>query len=398
MQSRQEHQPSFHGLNPKNNLVLYSIITALILVIVYILFPKNPPGTIVGEADDKQPAAQSGQIVEKKEVPQTSPPPPPLGDEEMVKGGARVGETYCIRQKLGFAVRGRDRDWHNSDIIKIGVVIERVFTRKIESNDGKKVVELRTFEAERAVKILANTADFHVDPGQPKLAVLDHLNTIVTIGKLETLLNPGVIINSVVKPNPTSIIKDPETKVFAVKGILTKKRCRITTVDGLGVVSVEPVGCTLTARERDLLFNKDPLANTRILKTFGAIKPDSSLALPGSLFSEILEAIDTDVPPRVKGQAVIHRESTPDSVKGSLLKVHSHESELILTSVLDNGTELVTFRPNGMFLIDNQNQLLREAVLEGPVRIEQIPRKDLLKGSTFVEEPSFKITYDCEIP
>ena len=78
MQSRQEHQPSFHGLNPKNNLVLYSIITALILVIVYILFPKNPPGTIVGEADDKQPAAQSGQIVEKKEVPQTSPPPLPL--------------------------------------------------------------------------------------------------------------------------------------------------------------------------------------------------------------------------------------------------------------------------------------------------------------------------------
>lgn len=387
-------------LNPKPNLVLYGIIGVLALVIVVLLFRSNSGADPRNDsANDQKVVAQSGQTLKKEELSKPTVTPAAIGETSEVKKGAQVGKTYRVRQKIGFAAKGRDLGWHNTDIVKIGMLAEFVFTREIESNDGSKIVEIRTYETHQGVKILADAADFQVDPGQPRDPSLFAVSGL-SPGKVVLLKDPGKVIDAVVRPDPNVIKNDPKTKVFAFQNPLANKKCRITTIDGKGVVSVEPIGCTLNAWERDHLFNKDPLANSRILKSFRSIQPGSSVRLPGSLFHEILDGIDTNQASQVTGEVVIHRESS--SLRGSgsesVLKIHSGESELKLTTVSANGAELVTFKPEGMFRINDYDHVLREASLEGPVRVEEYSRKGLMEGATFVEEPSFKMTYYCEIP
>lgn len=76
---------------------------------------------------------------------------------------------------------------------------------------------------------------------------------------------------------------------------------RITFVNGVGVEAIEPVGCTLTAEERDFVFGTAILSDCSILPDVKA-KPGESWSVDGQ---ELAGLLDPSLRGRPSGRVVV---------------------------------------------------------------------------------------------
>ena len=81
-------------------------------------------------------------------------PPKPIGDRDRIKEVLQAGKTYRVVAKAEFKLRVEDKDWGIKQITNLAYVMEMQVSRKIESNDGHRIVEVRTFDDLRNAKVL----------------------------------------------------------------------------------------------------------------------------------------------------------------------------------------------------------------------------------------------------
>ncbi|HYT88665.1 MAG TPA: hypothetical protein VEL76_08150 [Gemmataceae bacterium] len=124
----------------------------LVLVGFLIASPWNrsdppKPGTPEANLTPGAPPIRSTELPN----PPPPPPPPPPKAEVRFKENLKAGKTYEVTTEMVFTMRGKHRDyWVIKADISMNYRAVAVVERKIEANDGQKIVELRTFKMVRA--------------------------------------------------------------------------------------------------------------------------------------------------------------------------------------------------------------------------------------------------------
>lgn len=381
--------------------VLSGLVIVLLGVIVFLWMRDSSPAKAGTEADDmnkETPDVPPNAKIPRDALPEGSKTAPPqaVGKPERIKEALQVGKTYRSVQKMCLEARGEDRDWGAKEIIKVGLVAECISSRTIESNDGHKVVEMRHIECHRAVKLLTGAGEFSLEPGPPDEPLLGALDKIRKGAWVR--IEPVKPITEKIAPGNAALGDDKTTKLFAIVNRLSGKKVRLTSIDGKGIVGIEPIECTLNAWERDFFFSKDAMVLTRFLID-PEIKPGSTWTLDGELFSELLDLIDPDPHPRISGQVVVIREadSSENDKRYANLTVKAAESALRLRETAEKAEFFGLFRPSGRMVYSLSDHHFTTIRLDGSLRIEAVPRNSPLKKATFVEEPKLKVSYACRL-
>lgn len=166
------------------------------------------------------------------------------------------------------------------DVTNLSYLAEMRITRKIESNDGRRIVELRRFHQARNAKLLCDVESITIElglPGQVLLGVLD----AVEPGSTESVLVAKPLIEAILSITAQPVANASVTKAFAHVDTLAGKTVRITYVDGTGVEELVPVGCTLSESERDFIFATAVLSDCYIFPELN-FEPGKSWSVDGS--------------------------------------------------------------------------------------------------------------------
>lgn len=209
----------------------------------------------VGElAIDHRPALTSGEVARRTDIDRLAASPRPIDDPDRIKRMWPVGGTYEVLLKGGFAGFARDQDAGTAKRVHLAFAFEMQARREIESNDGRRIVEILAFDKVRAAKLLSQANDLALDLGPPGVSIfhsLDHLR----LDAGTTMVPTRPVAEAILAAPAEAVFDDADGRAFLQVGALSGKRLRITHVDGIGVESIEPVGCRLTASDRDYLFH-----------------------------------------------------------------------------------------------------------------------------------------------
>jgi hypothetical protein len=176
-------------------------------------------------------------------------PPKPIDDPDRIRETLRPGRTYSIVVKAAIDARAEDKQWWSREVVHLAYVAEMQVDRLIESNDGRRIVELRHFVAARNAKLLCDVEEAEIDLGAPEALVLSVLSYLKPEAGIVVVLTKP-IADSVLRFKSQEKARVEAAKTFARVDSLSGKKVRIIYVDGVGVESVEPVDCSLNDDEK----------------------------------------------------------------------------------------------------------------------------------------------------
>lgn len=147
------------GINPVLAILLAGILLALLALIGLLLFQarggRNEGDQVSTAAPSAAPAKVAvapGQTVERRALPKPREDPKPIGDPDRIRQALRVGGVYHSVLKAGMTARVEDKSWGLTEVVSMAYAAELQIDRTIESNDGKRGVELRHFVSSRNLK------------------------------------------------------------------------------------------------------------------------------------------------------------------------------------------------------------------------------------------------------
>ena len=348
-------------------------------------------GTGSGTGQDT-PVVQAGQKVERP--PQAPPPPPTIGRPDRIRDVLQEGKTYEVITTADLTAPVRDKDWGIETIVNLAYRAEVCIHRKIEKNDGRQVVELRHIQSARMLKA---TSTVHIDClwARPAIMVLGFLEPLVGGTGKVTVISAAVLdrIFTVGTWAAQAALNEQNTKVKAMIDSLSGKTVRITYEDGRGVVALEPVGCSLTAEERDFLF-ASAVATDAFLMPDEESKPGDQWEVDGGAFVDFL-------PPSwrgaTSGKVWIRRERDfeENGQKYALLRCSSGTLRVDATD--QSRARLGTLTPRGELKYNITKGHIESAVLTAEASVTEASRDHLLFEARFETQPKFQSTYSCRM-
>lgn len=192
-----------------------------------------------------------------------------IGDPERIRWLLPVGRTELLHTKGGFAGTvqpGDDLQWHQQR--KFACVFESLVHRTIESNDGVRVVELRRFESVRTARLFSEAEHLELALGPPDKEILRGFPPTDRAGMKK--IPADRLADAMLDGGADVLQAEASSTAYLQVDSLSGKTVRITYVDGQGVVSVEPVGCTLSDSDRRFLAHTCPLADAYLAPATGA--------------------------------------------------------------------------------------------------------------------------------
>ena len=276
-------------------------VLALLGLILGVLWSQTlDPG---GEfAVDGRPALARGQVARRTDVDGLPACPRPIDDPDRIKGMLPIGGTHEALLKGGFVTFARDRDFGAAKCVHLAFAFEALTRRTIESNDGRRIVEILAFERVLAAKLLSEADDLTMDLGPPGVSVfqtLDHLRPDAGT----TIVPARPVAEAILAPPAEAVAGNAASRAFLQVGSLSGKRLRITYVDGIGVESIEPIGCQLTASEGAYLFHTAVLRDAYLLPS-EKVPPGATWKVDGSQMVGLFGPSIRGVP---QGELVVER-------------------------------------------------------------------------------------------
>lgn len=397
-------------------IVLLTLILAAILVLIGVLIwggdgggggrggNGNVSGGISGGTPTPQPtprpapkpkpvAVQSDVTVTREAQPiPPAAPPKPVAKPQRIKETLQAGKTYRIVIKEGLQSRVEDSDWGVKAVVNVTYAGEHEILRKIESNDGHRIVELRQFVASRNIKVLSEVEQAKLDLGVRGSLVLVALEYLVP-GTLEAVAVAKPVFDQIFKDGAQALLNDESAKLMAAADSLTGKQIRIVYVDGTGVESLTPVGCTLTEDERDFIFDTAVLSDCYIMPEIDK-KPGESWTVAGSQFAFLF---DPSWRGRPVGDIVLKRDKD-QNMAGHTHAILKVDRGVVTVNATDQSTKRMgTFTPTGQMHYSLVNNHVDGAMLKGMLTVEELSQDHLLFPAVFKATPSLTIDYFCEI-
>jgi len=391
------------GVNPAVLVLLSGILVALIVLIVILATQMGGDGTGAGggrptgqasgpSGAKATPVVAEGQTIRRSELPAPPESPKPVGDPDRIRQTLQAGKTYQVVIKAGLDARVEDKAWGIKEVVSLAYAAEMEVDRTVESNDGKRVVELRHFVTSRNVKLLCNVEGVTIDLGLPGVLLLGALETLQPgAGAVAVAAKP--VAESLLGLGAEAVARSRVTKAVAHVDTLSGKKVRITYVDGVGVEAIEPVGCSLTAEERDFAFGTAILSDCYIL-------PDVTLA-PGKTWqvdgAQLAGLLDPSLRGRPTGRVVIAREADSEQGGKRSATLRVKGGTMLINSSDESTRRIGSFTPEGTLRFSLADGYVDRATLTGRFVLESVSTDHILFETSFRSRPTLQIDYACTI-
>lgn len=353
--------------------LLAAILVALVVLIAVLLLDRT--GTFAGHSGEK-----------------TSQPPSPIENSDRIREALHAGKTYRAVVKAACDARVEDKSYAINKVITLVYAFDMALTRKIESNDGMRVVELRHIETCRSTKFLCDVESVSVDLGPPGDLLLEALEYIQP-GTTVAVANVKPLVESILKLGTQVLAKDQAAKAFGQLDSLTGKKVRITYVDGVGVESVDPVECTLTASEHDFLKRTAVLSDCYLLPDMKST-PGQSWNVDGSQFAGFLDPSIRAVP---EGQITVQRGDDQQLNGKRIATLTVTKGILELDASSQSSNRVGSFTPRGKLHFNIADGYISAAELAGHLVLESVSKDHLLFEARFHTQPRLQVSYSCQM-
>ena len=400
---RQRHNAPHPARAGQTSPVIVGLLVAILLAILAltaaILWPRPPtPPTPPGAPPTPPPEAKpvvvaAGTTAKREDLPNPPPPPAkPVANDQRIKETVQAGKTYHTVLKVGFQCRAEDSDWGAKLVTNLTYVGEFVVDRHIESNDGKRVVEVRHFVSTRNVKVVSEVEQLKIDFGPAGTPILMALE-LYAPGSGAAFMSTTPVVEAIFGAAADVMLKDATAKAVGRVDSLSGKKVRIVYVDGLGVESVTPIDSGLTADERDFVFSTAVLSDCNILPEL-TTKPGEYWKVDGAEFAGLFDPTWRGTP---TGDVTIVRDSN-QTINGQPHAVLRVNQGLITLNGTDAKSSRVgTFTPSGKLTYNLTDNFVDSAKLEGKMKVERMSRDHILFPATFKSTPSLTVDYSCRI-
>lgn len=320
------------------------------------------------------------------------PRPAPVGDPQRIREVLQEGKTYESTLKVGFQAPVIDAAWGVRKTVNLVYEAESRVRRTVERNDGQTVVLLCHVVESRAVKLLTD-ADVTFDLGQPGTLLLGALDYWLTGGQLSAAaVAAAPVAEAILTAASRADLERHTAKAKAMFDSLAGKRFRITYTDGQGLVSLEPVGCTLTEEERDYLEGMSVLGDCYLL-------PDVN-SRPGQYWDVEARELVEFLPPTWRGRpsGVVTIERGQDFKKGdkdyATLKIRTGTFQVNASD--RSRRRLADVTPRGELYYNITDGYIDRAELRARASVEDVSTDHLLFESRFQTAPELEIQYTCQ--
>jgi len=332
---------------------------------------------------------RAGERANRDDLPHPPAKPKPIGDPDRIKEIVQLGKTYRAIVTGAMNARTEDEDWGVKAVTNMGFRFEMVVNRTIEGNDGKRITELREFETVRCMKVLSEVASVDVGPLSPGMLVLGVLD----------LVDPGagVAVAAVTKPLMEGFLQGAiqagmdNYKAFAKVDSLSGKKVRIVYVDGVGVESVQPVGCDLTADEKDFIFCTATLSDYHVMPDL-KIKVGGTWSVDGRQLVGFLDPSLRGVP---RGEIVLVRDADHEQNGKTYATLRVKSGEVVIDSSNAAKRSIGSFVPRGQLRYNISDGCVETANLGGDIVFEEVSQDHIFYKASFISKPRLDITYSC---
>lgn len=172
------------------------------------------------------------------------PAMPALSDRDRIMVSLPEGYRCSVLVRGALAGRSAEPHYGPATGCHVAYLFEMRYQRAIERNDGRTIVERRTYESVRFAKIVA-PLPMRMEPGSPEVSRLGRI-AFPDPGAGITVAPVGPVAEALLGQNAEAIADCPASRAFLEQDLLSGKSVRLTYVDGIGVASLEPLGWTLT--------------------------------------------------------------------------------------------------------------------------------------------------------
>ena len=343
----------------------------------------------------KPPEAHAGQLVKREHLAAEPIPVQLLGDPQRLRNAFQAGRTYETLLKGGLVCRLEDGlDWLGH--AHLAYVFEVLAHRTIESNDGRRIVEVRHFENVSMVKLITGapgTPNLEIDLGKPGRPVLKPLRPPqATTGFVE--LSPRLVGDAILSAGSRAAVDDQPSSACLRIDALSGKTIRMTYLDGLGVESIEPIGCALGPLHVEFLFHTSLAADSYFLsQSWGPSgKPRALDASHLGVF------LDPSLHAVVEGRTRV-RQSTEHAQDGIHLRICQRQDEnvLQLRSVRPSRQMVGKLVLEGNLHSDPRGRYIQAANLSGTLCVQVLPQDSFLFGDVFGSQPEVALSYHCTL-
>lgn len=367
-------------------LVMGSII-ALLLIVVLVVLLKNP------SSGSNNRGAKKGETVNKSDLPDKKEPPKPVGDPERVKEVLQAGKTYVVVLKGGFNATCEDTDWGVTQVVNLGYLMESQMTRKIESNDGRRITEVRTFDKVHCVKVLAEVESVSINLGMPGKILIQGLDY------LEPGLGTGIqaavpTAEKFLKFGAQKALDNNSVKAFAYVDGLQGKSVRLVYDDQEAqVISVTPLNGDLDPDQLAFVRESTLAADCYIMPNTKS-KPGDSWTMPGGAFADFIDPTMKRIPTGTinltRGADTKHGDKT-----FAMLEVKSGTLQLLST---ESGKHTVgTFSPRGKLEYNITDGYTENGDLKADMSYEELSTNHILFQAKLRFRPTVEMNYHCEM-
>jgi hypothetical protein len=317
----------------------------------------------------------------------------PVNDPDRIKETLKQGRTYRGVLKVGFSARAEDKDWGVRQAISLVYLAEAVVNRKIEVNDGKRVVELRQFEACRNVKMLADVEDLQIDLGLPGQIMLGVITAVTPrFGAVIELAMPTVkpIAEAVLKTASAAALQENAAKASAFVDTLSGKKVRIVYVDGLGVESVVPVDCELSEQERNFLLATAVVSDCHLMDL--KIKPGGRWTVDARELAGFIDPTLRSIP---TGEIGIQREPDIEENGINVAVLRVIDGVVTLEESDSSAQTAGRFVPTGTLRYNLADNYIQSGNLQGTFNVERVSTNHILFKASFRAQPIMQVNYSC---
>ena len=223
--------------------------------------------------------------------------------------------------------------------------------------------------------------------------ILGAIDWLVEPGTGEAVLSAKPIAEAILG-RAAQAVANSNAKAFGQVDSLSGKKVRITFVDGVGVQTIEPIGCSLTASERDFVSNTAALSDYHTMPDVN-IEPGKKWTVDGSEFSGFFDPSMRGVP---QGEVVIAREDNHEENGKRYAKLGIQPGSHVEIDSSDASTHRIgSFTPGGTLQYNITDGYVETAHLIGNMQIEQLSQDHILFEASFRTRPKLEISYSCKI-
>ncbi|NLX98856.1 MAG: hypothetical protein GXY83_22100 [Rhodopirellula sp.] len=295
-----------------------------------------------------------------------------------------AGARYDVLLKGGFTAHLHQTDSDAPRRPYLAVLFEAQLRRTIEANDGRRIVSTLQFGNVKTAKLRTAVENIALDLGSSGTAALAGLDLDGT-GRRSAAVPVRRVAEAILAAGVEEVIACPSSRASLEVDSLSGKSVRISEAAGEGVQWIQPVGCALTATERDLLFSFAALADWYPFLEEPSNCPGTG-PIDGSCLTGFL-ALPWHAVGRGEAQVAAFGEHDAQrcvdvELSGGPLQLYTEHMSAL-------------YAPRGLLRYRAHDGFVEAATVDGPVSLGVFPKARLVFENRFRAAPVLSVRYVC---